>query len=71
MSLVKAKREEAGLTMSEVARRANMRLTKLWKIEHGERRLFADEVARLARAIGCDKADLIPDVEEEEAATAS
>jgi transcriptional regulator with XRE-family HTH domain len=40
MSLVKEKREEAGLTMSEVARRAEMRLTKLWKIEHGELRLL-------------------------------
>jgi len=65
MSLVKAKREAAGLTMSEVARRANMRLTKLWKIEHGALRLKVDDVPRLARAIGCHPSELIPDYDEE------
>ena len=64
---VKAKREAAGLTMSELARRTNMRLTKLWKIEHGERALKARDIAILAQALGCDKGDLVPDVDEEAA----
>lgn len=63
MSLVREKREAAGLSMSEVARRANMGLTKLWKIEHGELRLKVDDVPRLARAIGCAPSELIPDME--------
>ena len=64
MSLVTAKREEAGLSMSEVARRANMLLTKLWKIEHEQYRLLAADVPALARAIGCQPSDLLPALEE-------
>ena len=64
MSLVTAKREEAGLSMAEVARRINWVHTKLWKIEHGERRLLAEEVPVLARAIGCDPSDLLPSLAE-------
>lgn len=61
MSLVRQKREEAGLTMAEVARRAKMHPPTLCKIEHNQRKLKADEVAALARAIGCQPHDLIPD----------
>lgn len=64
MTLVTLKRKEAGLTMSEVARRANMLLTKLWKIEHGERRLTAEDIPVLARAIGCAPSDLIPSLDD-------
>jgi len=64
MSAVSIKRKEAGLSLSEVARRANMLVTKLWKIEHGERRLMAADVLPLAQAIGCDPRDLLPALEE-------
>lgn len=60
--LVTQQREQRGLSMSEVARRAKMPLTTLWKIEHEERKFVVDEVARLARAIGCQPSDLIPDI---------
>ena len=66
MSLVSVKRKEAGLTMTEVARRANMLLTKLWKIEHGERYLRVNDVAVLARAIGCQPSELIPALDEDD-----
>ena len=64
---LKAKREAAGLSMSALARKTNMRLTTLWKIEHGERALKARDIAILAQALGCDKGDLVPDVNEEAA----
>lgn len=60
MSLVKTKREEAGLSIAEAARRAGMLTTKLWKIEHGERRLTVEDCARLAIAFGCQPQELIP-----------
>lgn len=66
MSRVAEKRKEAGLSMTEVARRAHMLVTKLWKIEHGELRLKADDVPVLAKAIGCDPRDLLPCLPEEE-----
>jgi len=65
MSQVKAKREAAGLSMSEVARRAKMLGTKLWKIEHGERRLTLEDAARLAEVLGCDVKDFLPQREHE------
>ena len=63
-NVIRSKREAAGLTMAEVARRAKMHHTKLWKIEHGERRLMAADVLPLAQAIGCDPRDLLPALEE-------
>ena len=62
MSLVRTERQRANLSMSEVARRAKMHLPTLWKIEHGQRKLKVDEIALLARAIGCKPSDLIPDI---------
>ena len=59
-ALIRHKRTEAGLSMSEVARRADMLLTRLWKIEHGEYYLRAEDVTKIARAIGCDPRDLLP-----------
>ena len=59
-ALIRSKRTEAGLSMSEVARRADMLLTKLWKIEHGEYYLRAEDVPKIARAIGCDPRDILP-----------
>jgi len=64
MSLVRIQRKQAGLSMTEVARRSRMHLPTLCKIEHGQRKLKADEVARLAHAIGCRPSDLIPELEE-------
>ncbi len=65
MSLLKAKRQQAGLSVSELARRVNMGMTRLWKIENGELRLKVDDVARLARALGCQPSDLIPPLDDE------
>lgn len=60
MNLLQREREARGLSLSEVARRAQMRTTKLWKLEHLELRLKVEDVPRLARAIGCEPLALIP-----------
>lgn len=60
MSLVKGKREELGITLTELARRANIGLSKLSKIENDQLKLKVDDVSKLARALGCDPRDLIP-----------
>jgi len=65
-SLVQVERERAGLTLSELARRTGMYLSALSKIEHGTRKLYVDEVARLAQAIGCKPSALIPELPEPE-----
>jgi len=62
MSLVQVERERAGLTLSELARRTGMHLSTLSKIENGKRKLSVNEVARIARAIGCAPSALIPDI---------
>ena len=59
-TLIRSKRTEAGLSMSEVAKRADMLLTKLWKIEHDEYYLRAVDVPKIAHALGCDPRDLLP-----------
>lgn len=65
MSVIRQKRLEAQLTMTEVAKRACMPLTTFWKIEHGEREARMSEIPRLARALGCNPGDLFPVAEEE------
>jgi transcriptional regulator with XRE-family HTH domain len=66
MSLIRAARTAAGLTMTETARRAGLRLTKLWKLEHGEQRVHVEDVVRLAHAIGCPPSTLLPILDEGE-----
>lgn len=65
MSLIRQRRLDARLTMTEAAKRACMPLTTFWKIEHGEREIRVSEISRLARALGCQPSDLIPMHEEE------
>ena len=65
MSLVQTMREKAKLSAVDVATRANISPSKLSKIEHGKLKLKVDEVARLARALGCKPSELIPALDDE------
>ena len=65
MSLIQRQREAAGMTMTEAAKRANMSLSRFWKLEHGLLKLKVDEVAFLARALYCKPSDLIPTIEDD------
>lgn len=64
MSLITQKREAAGLTMTECARRAGIDLGKLSRIERGMMPLKVPDIARLARALGCETKDLVPSLAE-------
>jgi len=64
MSPVREKRKEAQMTMTELARRLEMRLPRLSKIETGKQRLLAQEVPAFAAALGCNPVDLIHAQEE-------
>lgn len=64
MSLLTKKREEAGLSMTKLAARAKMDLSKLSRLEHGQLKLKVNDVLILARAIGCKPQDLIPDIDD-------
>ena len=65
MSLVQTIREKAKLSAVDVATRAKISPSKLSKIEHGKLKLKVDEVARLARALGCQPSELIPVLDDE------
>jgi len=64
MSLVRTKREELGISMTELAKRTGFSLVKLSRIENDRRKLKVDDVAILAYALKCKTGDLIPDREE-------
>ena len=71
MSLVKRRREQAGLSQAELAKRAHMTASKLSKIENGHLKLKEADILTFARLLGCKTSDLLPDIEEEATAVAS
>lgn len=52
-------RTEQGLTLAQVAERANIDLSTLSRLESGKRRLALDHLPALARALGVSADDLI------------
>ena len=60
MNAVKSYRLAAGLTQEALAKRIQLPLSTISKIENESRRLKADELPRFARALGCAPQDLIP-----------
>lgn len=67
-SLLQQKREEAGITMTELAARVNMDLSKLSRLEHGHLQLKSTDLVALAIALGCKVEELLPMPEKEEPA---
>lgn len=63
MSLLRTKREEAGLTLAELAARAQMIPSKLSRIERSILQLKVDDVLILAPVLGCDPGELLPKLE--------
>jgi len=61
MSLVKEKRVQAGLSLTELSRRSKISVSKLSKIENDKLTLREIDIATLARALGCSPAALIRD----------
>lgn len=56
-------RKARGLTLEEVARRANTTNQQVHRLETGQRRLTADWMERLGQALGVRAADLLPEAE--------
>lgn len=54
-------RRRAALTQDQLAERAGTVRSQIVKLERGERRLTIDWMIRLARAIGCEPSDLMPE----------
>lgn len=60
---IRERREELGISQTELARRTGYAdKTAISKIESGRNELVPSKVARFAEALGCDPADLLPDV---------
>ncbi|MFZ2869084.1 helix-turn-helix transcriptional regulator, partial [Zavarzinia sp.] len=59
-------RRRAGLTQDQLATLADTGRSQIVKLERGERRMTVDWMLRLAKPLGCDPKDLLP---EEEPAT--
>lgn len=62
-------RRRAGLTQDQLAERAGTVRSQIVKLERGERRLTIDWMLRLAKHLGCDPRDLLPEEAETEAAS--
>src|SRR3712207_203651 len=54
-------RGERGLTLQQVAQRANIDVSTLSRLEAGKRRLALDHLPGLARALGVSADDLLAD----------
>jgi transcriptional regulator with XRE-family HTH domain len=53
-------REAQGLSQAELARQINVTPPALQKVEIGSRKLDQQWMRRIAKALGCDPADLLP-----------
>lgn len=62
--LVRTRRENAGLSLTELSRLSGLSISKLSKIENGKLKLQINDIAVLARAIGCMPSELIPDLDD-------
>lgn len=56
---VRQRREEAGLSIRELARRADIDFTHLSRIEKGEKRPTAESLQKIGDALGIDSGELL------------
>ncbi len=57
--------ERGEMPMAELARRANLTVPGIWRIERGERTPSLPNLVILARALGCRVTDLVSPLDEE------
>ncbi len=60
MSPLRARRLQAGMTLTELARRADMVPERLSRLERGLQKLTVDDVLRLAFELGCELSEIMP-----------
>ena len=54
-------RKAAGMTMAELARRAEITVTSVFRYEHGDRRPKADILLRMSKALNVSMEELMED----------
>ena len=60
--LVREKRLPLELSQEELAERANLHFTYIGSVERGERNISLENIAKLAKALGCSLKDLMPEI---------
>lgn len=60
--IVRARRAEKKLSQEELADLADLHFTYISSVERGERNISIENIARLAKALGCQLRDLMPAV---------
>lgn len=58
--IVREKRLEMGISQEELAERADLHFTYISSTERGERNISIMNVAKIAKALNCAMADLMP-----------
>lgn len=58
---LRALREESGLTLADLSERAGMHLQSLSRLERGDRSPQWDTVVALAKALGCELEEFLPE----------
>ncbi|MDP1609260.1 MAG: helix-turn-helix transcriptional regulator [Chlamydiales bacterium] len=59
--IVRAKRLEKELSQEELSALAELHFTYISSVERGERNISIQNIAKLAKALGCHMGDLMPD----------
>ena len=60
--IVRAMRTEKKLSQEELADLADLHFTSISSVERGERNISIENIAKLAKALGCQLRDLMPPV---------
>jgi transcriptional regulator with XRE-family HTH domain len=60
-SLLRAKRQELGISQEELAFRSGLHRTYVGSVERGERNLSLENIFVFSKVIGCHPRELIPD----------
>ena len=61
-NLLRAKRQEIGISQEELAFRSGLHRTYVGSVERGERNLSLENIFVFARTLGCHPRELIPNL---------
>lgn len=61
-AIIRTLRLEKGLSQEELADLSNLHFTYVSSVERGERNISIENIARLAKALGCQLKDLMPTI---------
>ena len=60
--IVRARRLEKKLSQEELADLADLHFTYVSSVERGERNISIENIAKIAKALGCQLKDLMPSI---------